>query len=447
MRAFHRVSTAISSSLALCGATTLAIAQAPPSVVDPALGVRVAVSGLGQPTQIAFLSSNDFLVLEKATGKVQRVVSGVVHSTVLDLAVNSQGERGLLSIALHPDFPANPGVYLYWTESSTGLDTEDPAAVALLGNRVDRFLWNGSTLSFESNILRSRSFENDAAVPQIPFHDAGALRFAPGKANEKDKGKNNEKDKGKKHDKTTAKLFISLGDVGRRGFMQNNLQGPVPDDQFGGPEPDDAHLRGVVLRLNDDGSVPADNPFFRFGSTVPGFGANLQKLFAYGIRNSFGMDFEPHTGDLWMAENGDDSFSEINRVLPGHNGGWIQVMGPLRRIAQYKQIETTRPPGRLHQLRWPPTLIADSPIEALRRMYRLPGSHYANPEVQLEVRDAARGHGIHARKRPGQEVRGRPFRRHGGRERSTVQRAGRRAGGRRPVPAAARAQSPQLALR
>ena len=205
MRAFHRVSAAISASLALCGATPLAIAQAPPSVVDPALGIRVVASGLGQPTQIAFLSSNDFLVLEKATGKVQRVVSGMVHSTVLDLAVNSNNERGLLSIALHPDFPANPGVYLYWTESSTGLDTADPAAVALLGNRVDRFIWNGSTLSFERNILRSRSFENDAALPPFPFHDAGVLRFAPAKNKEKVKEKEKEKEKERTRSRSTTR--------------------------------------------------------------------------------------------------------------------------------------------------------------------------------------------------------------------------------------------------
>ena len=180
----------------------------------------------------------------------------------------------------------------------------------------------------------------------------------------------------------------------------------MPDDQFGGPEPDDAHLTGVVLRLNDDGSVPADNPFFIFGSIIPGFGANLQKLFAYGIRNSFGMDFEPHTGDLWMVENGDDSFTEINRVLPGHNGGWIQVMGPLSRIAQYKQIETTRPPGTLHQLRWPPTLIADSPAEALLRMYMLPGSHYADPEFSWKYEIPPAGMGFMRGRGLGKEYEG-----------------------------------------
>jgi glucose/arabinose dehydrogenase len=91
-----------------------------PSLVDPNLRVRTIVSGLDQPTSAAFLAPNDVLVLEKATGQVKHVVNGVVVGTVLDLAVNSGSERGLLGIALHPNFPATPHVYLYWTESTTG---------------------------------------------------------------------------------------------------------------------------------------------------------------------------------------------------------------------------------------------------------------------------------------------------------------------------------------
>jgi hypothetical protein len=95
-------------------------------VDDP--GVRTAVSGLNQPTSMAFIGPDDLLVLEKNSGKVMRVqlqrgdagqVVGQTVTTVLDLDVNSTGERGLLGIALHPDFPANPGVYLYWTCRST----------------------------------------------------------------------------------------------------------------------------------------------------------------------------------------------------------------------------------------------------------------------------------------------------------------------------------------
>src|SRR5688500_11122791 len=86
--------------------------------VDPDLSVRTNVTGLAAPTTMAFLGNNDMLVLEKETGKVQRVINGVIQATpALDLAVNFGSERGLLGIALHPDFPDEPAVYLYWTES------------------------------------------------------------------------------------------------------------------------------------------------------------------------------------------------------------------------------------------------------------------------------------------------------------------------------------------
>ena len=95
-------------------------AQTPPTMTDARLDVRTAVQGLTGPTSLAFLGSNDLLVLEKATGRVKHVVAGQVTGIALDLAVNSASERGLLGIALHPDFPMNPGVYLYWTCRTPG---------------------------------------------------------------------------------------------------------------------------------------------------------------------------------------------------------------------------------------------------------------------------------------------------------------------------------------
>src|SRR5205814_9477013 len=135
-----------------------------PTVVDPNLGVRTVVAGLNQPTTMAFLASkhglvSDILVLEKATGKVQRIVNGTIQGTLLDLAVNSAAERGLLGIALHPQFPDNPGVYLYWTESKSREDSTDLADVPLLGNRVDRFVWDGHALVFDRNLIKLRAFQ------------------------------------------------------------------------------------------------------------------------------------------------------------------------------------------------------------------------------------------------------------------------------------------------
>jgi glucose/arabinose dehydrogenase len=141
----------------------------------------------------------------------------------------------------------------------------------------------------------------------------------------------------------------------------------------------------VILRLNDDGSTPSDNPFFAAGAEIGGeVGANIQKIFAYGVRNSFGMAFDPLSGNLWDQENGEDAYDEINLVEPGMNSGWIQVTGPAHRVADYKLIETTslhhEDFPNLQQFRWGPERIADTEDEALSRLFVLPGSHYSDPE-------------------------------------------------------------------
>ncbi len=341
-------------------ATTLIQPAAPsPTMLDDNLTVSTVITGLDQPTSLAFLGPNDFLVLEKATGKIKRIVNGILHSTPLDLAVNNASERGLLGIALHPKFSQNGFVYLYWTESSTAADTANIDEVPILGNRVDRYVWNGSTLTFDHNLIKLRSLQQDAGQPSRGNHNGGVLRFGP-----------------------DGKLYIIFGDNGRRGFLQNLATGgPVPDDQFGGPQPDDQHLTGVVLRLNDDGTTPADNPFFNVPTSLTGeAAANIKKVFAYGIRNSFGMDFDPLSGALWTQENGDDAFDEINRVTSGFNGGWIQTMGPINRIDEFRSIEMTYGAGNLQQLRWPPANTALTPQQALSRMFMLPRAQYIDPE-------------------------------------------------------------------
>lgn len=403
-------------SSALVAAALGAQAQGPgPEMLRRSLQVRTVVSGLALPIGIAFLGPNDMLVLEKDSGRVQRVVKGVVTATVLDLGVNSASERGLLAIALHPRFPANPGVYLFWTCRSSAPPTDqffpdeercldanmfagdsaDVLQVPLLGNRVDRFRWDGSLLHYEKNLIMLRAFQNDAAPtpegqgdssqPPRGNHNGGVIRFGP-----------------------DGKLYVQFGDNGRRGQLQNLENGPGgptrADDQFGGPEPDDAHLTGVILRLNDDGSAPADNPFFRAGARMSGeVGANIQKIYAYGLRNGFGMAFDPVSGNLWEQENGDDSFSELNRVEAGFNSGWVQIMGPPERIQQFKAIETTpvivapdifTPTFGLQQVRWSPVNIADSPAEALRRLFVLPGSHYSAPEFSWKFEVAPGGIGF-----------------------------------------------------
>src|SRR5262249_22308229 len=131
-----------------------------PTVLDPNLGVRTVVSGLVTPTSMAFLGDNDFFVLEKNTGRVQHVINGVLAGTALSLPVNNASERGLLGIALSPNFQNDHNVYLYWTESTTGAVSGVLSQTPLLGNRVDRFVWNGSTLTFDKNIIRLHALQS-----------------------------------------------------------------------------------------------------------------------------------------------------------------------------------------------------------------------------------------------------------------------------------------------
>jgi glucose/arabinose dehydrogenase len=382
----------VAKCLLLAGAVSVCIIprvtadSIPVQVLDPNLEVTTVLdSGITQPIGIVFLSQTDFLVLEKASGQVKRVIDGVIQPTpVLDLAVNSASERGLLSLVLHPDFPSTPWVYIRWTESSTSADSNVLLEVPLLGNRIDRFVWNGSTLTMDRNIIKLRSLQTDnIAVPGHPGtnnanpagnHNGGVMRFGPDK-----------------------KLYVFMGDQGRRGWLQNLANGPFEtepfvDDTFGGPAPDNAHLSGVILRLNDDGSSPSDNPFFAAGAAMGGeVGANIQKVLSYGHRNAFGMAFDPYSGSLWETENGDDSFSELNRVVPGMNGGWIQIMGPQNRFFDFKDIEVNEFGGALQQLRFPPTRLAVSPGEAKDRLFMLPGATYVDPELSWKYESGPAG--------------------------------------------------------
>jgi aldose sugar dehydrogenase len=391
-------------------ATSLVAAQAAgPEMLHPRLGVRPVVTGLTLPTTMAFLSASEMLVLEKNTGIVQYVSNGAIDHPAIDLAVNTSSERGLLGIALDPDFEENHFVYLYWSciappsgdpflpsetecpdTPALGADSNNVLAAPLLGNRVDRFVWDGETLTFDLNLIKLRSFQSDGGPvpagqgdegqPARANHDGGVITFG-----------------------LDGKLYIFIGDVGRRGQLQNLPCGPtatcsgttVPDDQFGGPEPDDAHLTGVVLRLNTDGSAPSDNPFFNAGAAMDNeVGANIQKIFSYGHRNSFGIAVDPVSGGVWLQENGDDTFSELNRLESGMNAGWIQISGPVDRLAQYKEIETTFGAQTLQQLRWPPTNIANTPQEALARLFMLPGAKYIDPAFSWKWEVAPGGMGF-----------------------------------------------------
>ena len=211
---------------------TMSIAGAQ-TLRDPALQVRQLVAGLNSPAAMAFIGTNDILVLQKNDGRVKRVINGVLQSgQVLDLAVDNASERGLLGIALHPEFPGTPFIYLYFTQSSTASDTSgSPPPV---GNRVYRFRWEGNALVEPMLILA-------LPVTPGPNHNGGTIAFGPDR-----------------------KLYVVIGDLNRNGQLQNDAAGPVPDDT------------SVILRLMTAARNHIGNPFSL---------RRLAKYCAYGVRN------------------------------------------------------------------------------------------------------------------------------------------------------------------
>jgi aldose sugar dehydrogenase len=258
----------------------IAIAQ---SVNDPSLNVESFVEGLNSPTSMAFLDGNNIMILEK-DGLVRLVSNGQLQpQPVLEIPVDSQSERGLLGIAVEQNTNSDnssiqngdaKNIFLYYTE---------PGDVGgELKNRVYKYTWNGQTLENPTLIL------DLPAIPG-PNHDGGKLMIGPDNY-----------------------LYGLIGDLNHDGMLQNFPNGPSPDDT------------GIIFRINPvDGTVAPDNPF----STDPS--DPLSKYFAYGVRNSFGLTFDPVTKTIWDTENGPASNDEINIVKPGFNSGWQTIMGPM----------------------------------------------------------------------------------------------------------------------
>ncbi len=279
-------------------APTLLSAQ---TVSDPALLIEDVATGFDFAVQMEFIGPDDILVLKQRTGEVVRVQAGVVTGTVLDVHVNFFGGHfGLMGSALHPQFGTNGWVYLYYSESSTGADS--PVVTAVLGHRVYRYTWDGSSLGTPVLIA---DFPADPGA----FHNGGIMTFGP-----------------------DDKLYIGRGDQQHLGVMQNVSTGSLTPD-----------LTSVILRINDDGSTAPGNPFA--GQ------AGIEDVFAYGIRNLYGLSFDPVSGDLWDSENGTEQYDEINRIEPGFNSGWLDLQGPDERD-----------------------------VQGVGHLYAFPGSAYSDPE-------------------------------------------------------------------
>ncbi len=253
-----------------------------PIISDPNLKTEIVFKGLEFPTSMAFLGHDDILVLEKNNGTVRRVVNGnMQEEPLLDVKVGNKDERGMLGIALSQSEERGEGepiifVFLYYTETKTkdGEDLEKDGSV--LGNRLYRY-------ELVDNKLINPKLLLDLPAEPGAKRSGGAVLLGP-----------------------DQNVYLAIGYVDRSTEASN-----VPRKEADGS--------GGVLRVTQDGK-PVGKGII--GDTYP-----LNLYYAYGIRNSFGMDFDPLTGNLWDTENGPAFGDEINLVKPGFNSGWEKVQG------------------------------------------------------------------------------------------------------------------------
>jgi aldose sugar dehydrogenase len=275
-----------------------------PTLNDPDLKLeRIVDTGLKSTTSMAFLGLDDILVLEKDTGIVHRILNDkLLSEPVLDVNVANEAERGLLGIAIaNPNSAAENGdddnkdarhVFLYYTESGGGRDGDDASSgVEPAGNRLYKYDveedGNGNNIRLTHPLL----LLNLPASPPAGRENIERQHMG-----------------GKVLIGSDNNVYVGIGDVvGHSSQAENNPNGTAPDGT------------GGILRVTQDGQLTNNPPL---GDTMP-----LALYYAYGIRNTFGMDFDPITGNLWDTENGNTFGDEINLVKPGFNSGWSQVAG------------------------------------------------------------------------------------------------------------------------
>jgi glucose/arabinose dehydrogenase len=215
--------------------------------------VETVVTNLEIPWSLAFAPDGRLFVTERP-GRVRIVENGrLAPDPALVLNdVHAVGEAGLLGLALHPDFAATRLVYLVYTARRA-----DGVPV----NRLVRYREAGGTLAQAVVLLDD--------IPAAAIHDGSRLRFGP-----------------------DGLLYMTMGDAATPSVAQ-----------------DPASLNGKILRLNDDGTTPASNPF-------------SSPVYSIGHRNPQGIDWDPLTGNLWETEHGQSANDEVNLIERGRNYGW-----------------------------------------------------------------------------------------------------------------------------
>lgn len=249
-------------------------------LLDQNLTIKPVIENLTFfPTNMAFLDENNILVLDKTNGTVRLVNNGsLAPSPLLTVNVSSTGERGLLGIAIDNNTKDSKirNVFLYYT--GTEAENQDQQGNnSGVFNRLYKYDLINNTIVNPDLLLK---------LPADPgfTHNGGAITIGP-----------------------DGNIYLPYGDLSLRTETQNINNGPSSSGT------------GGILRISTNGTSVNDG--FSLGAN------NLSLFYAYGIRNSFGIDFDPLSGKLWDTENGPDYGDEINLVEPGFNSGWLRVQG------------------------------------------------------------------------------------------------------------------------
>jgi glucose/arabinose dehydrogenase len=255
---------------ALAGAIAILVAV----LATPARGTTlpsgfsdaIVATGLSNATAMAIAPDGRIFVCQQ-NGKLRVIKDGaLLAAPFLSVSTTSSGERGLLGVAFHPNFPSTPQVFVYYT-----------VPTAPVHNRLSRFIADGDVAQPGSEVVLADFNPLSSATN----HNGGAVHFGP-----------------------DGKLYVGLGENANSANAQTL-----------------ANRLGKILRFNSDGTIPSDNPFFNTAA-----GAN-RAIWALGLRNPFTFAFEPGTGRMFINDVGESTWEEIDQGQAGANYGWPTCEG------------------------------------------------------------------------------------------------------------------------
>lgn len=300
-------------------------------LTDHDLKLELVAEGFKSPISMGFLGQNDLLVLEKE-GKVQRVIDKkILPYPILDITsiINSAGERGLLGIAISEGnesdndnlYNKDFNIYLLYTEKTTNIEfvnnycsPENCKSNELVVNSLYKYKFRNDKLVDPELLLRTPVDRNSSL-----FHIGGVITVGPD---------NN--------------VYITAGDgnicVNPAECEKLLREGPLRSQTANFENGIRPSGSGGILTVNVNGKITDYE-------NLLGYEYPLNLYYAYGIRNSFGIDFDPVTGNLWDTENGPAFGDEINLVKPGFNSGWAKKQG-VWSIFNSSQLAVDPPPGK-----------------------------------------------------------------------------------------------------